>query len=74
MLRKLILTVAAGALVAAPAAAQAAEAAPARVASPVAETEGLNQGLILLLGGVTLGLLVLIFSDGADHDTTPTSP
>jgi hypothetical protein len=68
MLRKLILTTAAAAFVAAPLTAQAA---PARVSSPVAETEQLSQELMLLLGAVTLALLVLIFSDSGDNPTSP---
>jgi hypothetical protein len=70
MLRKFILTTAAAALVAAPVAAQA-QAAPARAASPVAETEQLSQELLLILGAVSLALLVLIFSDSGDHPTSP---
>jgi hypothetical protein len=71
MLRKLILTTAAAALVAAPITAQAA---PARASSPVAESENLSQELMLILGAVLLGLLVLIFADNGDGDTAPTSP
>ena len=69
MLRKLILTTAAAAVIAAPLTAQAA---PARDASPVAEAEGISQGLLLLLGAVGFGLLVLIFADNSDG--SPTSP
>ena len=68
MLRKLILTTAAVAFVAAPLAAQAA---PARTSSPVAETEGLSQELMLILGAVVFGLLVLIFADNSDSPTSP---
>ena len=68
MLRKLILTTAAAAFVAAPLAAQAA---PARTSSPVAEAEGLSQELTLILGAVLLGLLVLIFADNSDSPTSP---
>ena len=68
MLRKLILTTAAAALVVAPLAAQAA---PARVASPVAETEQLSQELLFVLGAVGFALLVLILSDSGDNPTSP---
>ena len=71
MLRKLILTAAAAAFVAAPLAAQAA---PARTSSPVAESEGLSQALGLGLGAALLGLLILIFADNSDGEITPTSP
>lgn len=71
MLRKLILTTAAAALAAAPIAAQAA---PARTSSPVAEAEGLSQELILVLGGAVFALLILVFADNGDGDTAPTSP
>jgi len=68
MLRKLILTTAAAALFAAPLAAQAA---PVRTSSPVAETEHLSQELLLLLVASGFALLVLIFAQSSD---TPTSP
>lgn len=68
-LRKFILTTAAAALVAAPLGAQAA---PVRVSSPVAETEGLSQELMLILGAVGFAILVLILSDGGND--LPTSP
>jgi hypothetical protein len=71
MLRKIILMTGAAALIAAPVAAQAAQAAPARVSSPVGETEGLSQELMLILGAVALGLLVLIFADNSDSPTSP---
>ena len=71
MLRKLILTAAAAAVIAAPLTAQAAQAAPARNASPVAEAEGISQELLLLLGAVGFGLLVLIFADNSDEPTSP---
>ena len=72
MLRKLILTTAATVLIATPLAAQAAQAAPARVSSPVAETEQLSQELLVLLGAAGFALLVLIFSDSGDG--LPASP
>ena len=68
MLRKLILTTAAAALAVAPLAAQAA---PARLASPVAETEELSQELLFILGAAAFALLVLIFSDSGDQPTSP---
>ena len=68
MLRKLILMTAAATLVAAPLAAQAA---PVRVASPVAEAEQMSQELLLLLGAVGFALLVLILSDGSDAPASP---
>jgi len=68
MLRKLILVTGAAAFMAAPLAAQAA---PARVSSPVAESEQLSQGLLLFLGAATLGLLVLLFGDNSDSPTSP---
>jgi hypothetical protein len=73
MLRKLILTTAAAALVVAPLAAQAA---PARTASPVGETEELSQALVAVLGGALFALLVIVLgdSDGETEDSTPTSP
>ena len=71
MPRKLILTIAAATLVAAPVAAQAAPtAAPARDSSPVAETEGISQGLLALLLASGFALLVLIFS-GNDSPSSP---
>jgi hypothetical protein len=71
MLRKTILTAAAAALVTAPVAAQAAQAAPVRASSPVAESEGLNQGIILALGIGLLALLVFSLADGGDKPTSP---
>jgi hypothetical protein len=71
MLRKLILTTAAATLIAAPLAAQAA---PVRMSSPVAEAEQLSEELMLLLGAVGFALLVLILSNSGDSDTAPTSP
>ena len=71
MLRKLILTTAAAAFVAAPLAAQAA---PARTSSPVAEAEGLSQELGLALGAAFLALLILILADNSNGEITPTSP
>lgn len=68
MLRKLILTTAAAALVATPIAAQAA---PVRTASPVGETEEISTGLTFALGVLVFGLLVLILSDGSDEPTSP---
>lgn len=74
MLRKLILMTGAAALIAAPVAAQAAPAAPARVSSPVAETEGLSQELMLILGAAVFGLLILVLADNGDGTSAPTSP
>ena len=68
MLRKIILTTVAASLVVAPVAAQAA---PARVSSPVAETEQMSQGLMLVLGAAFLALLVLMLADGGDEPTSP---
>lgn len=68
MLRKLILVTGAAAFLAAPLAAQAA---PARVSSPVAESEQLSQGLMLALGAAAFALLVLIFADNSDGPTSP---
>jgi len=69
MLRKFILMAAAAAVITAPLAAQAA---PVRASSPVAQTENLSQELLLLLGAVTVGLLVLIFADNSSEQ--PHSP
>jgi len=68
MVRKIILATAAAALVVAPLAAQAA---PMRVSSPVAETEQMSQGLMLVLGAALFALLVLVFADGSDEPTSP---
>jgi hypothetical protein len=70
MLRKLILSTAAAALVAAPLAAQAV---PARTATPVGETEGLSQAIVAALGIAVFTVLILILSDD-DSDLAPTSP
>ena len=69
MLRKLILTTAAAALIGTPLAAQAA---PARVSSPVAEAEGIGQEALALLFLAGFGLLVLIFGDNSSDQ--PASP
>jgi len=68
MLRKLILSTAAAALVAAPLAAQAA---PARTASPVAETEQLSQGLAAALFIAGFALLILLLSGDDDLPDSP---
>ena len=68
MVRKIILATAAAALVVAPLAAQAA---PMRVSSPVAETEQMSQGLMLVLGAALFALLVLLL---ADNNELPASP
>ena len=68
MLRKIILTTAAAALVVAPLAAQAA---PERVSSPVAETENISQGVMFVLGASLFALLVLLL---ADNNELPASP
>ena len=68
MLRKIILTTAAAALGVAPLAAQAA---PERVSSPVAETENMSQGLMFALGAAAFTLLVLLFSNSSDEPTSP---
>ena len=68
MVRKIILATAAAALAVAPLAAQAA---PMRVSSPVAETEQMSQGLMLVLGAALFALLVLVFADGSDEPTSP---
>jgi uncharacterized membrane protein required for colicin V production len=68
MLRKLILTTAAAAFLAAPLAAQAA---PVRASTPVDETESLSQGVGLLLGASFVLVLILLL--GGDDDS-PTSP
>jgi hypothetical protein len=68
MLRKIILTTAAAALVVAPVAAQAA---PERVSSPVAETEHASEGLIFALGTAAFALLVLLLADSSDEPTSP---
>lgn len=70
MLRKIILSTAAVALVATPLAAQAA---PVRTASPVGETEELSQALVAVIGGAVFALLVLLLSDN-NSNTAPTSP
>ena len=71
MLRKLILTTAAAALATAPLAAQAA---PARTASPVAESEHISQGVLAVLLASGLALLVLVFANNGNTDTSPVSP
>ena len=68
MLRKLILSTAAAALVAAPLAAQAA---PARTASPVAETEQLSPALAAALFIAGFTLLILLLSDDGDLPASP---
>ena len=68
MVRKMILATAAAALVVAPLAAQAA---PERVSSPVAETENMSQGLMFALGAATFALLVLLLADSSDEPTSP---
>ena len=68
MVRKIILATAAAALVVAPLAAQAA---PMRVSSPVAETEQMSQGLMLVLGAAAFALLVLLFADNSEEPTSP---
>ena len=68
MIRKLIHTIAAAALVAVPVAAQAV---PARTSSPVAEKEQLSQALLAVLLAAGLALVVLIFSDNGDSPTSP---
>ena len=68
MVRKIILATAAAALVVAPLAAQAA---PERVSSPVAETENISQGVMFVLGASLFALLVLVFADGSDEPTSP---
>lgn len=69
MLRKLILTTAAAAMAVTPLAAQAA---PARVSSPVAEAEGIGQEALVLLLVAGFALLVLVFGDNSSEQ--PTSP
>lgn len=68
MLRKLILTTAAAALVAAPVAAQAA---PARIGSPVAEDEQLNGALLPVLAAIVFALLLILVVDNPDEPTSP---
>jgi hypothetical protein len=68
MVRKIILATAAAALAVAPLAAQAA---PVRVSSPVAETEQMSQGLMLVLGAAFFALLVLVLADNGDQPTSP---
>ena len=68
MLRKLILTAAAAALVGAPLTAQAAS---ARMASPVAETEDLNQGVGAILGIAFFTVLILLLSSDSDLPDSP---
>ena len=68
MLRKIILTTAAAALVVAPLAAQAA---PERVSSPVAETENISQGVMFVLGASAFALLVLLLASNGDEPTSP---
>ena len=70
MLRKFILATAAAALAVTPVMAQAA---PARVASPVAETEQLSQALIAALFVAGFALLVLILDGGDDGEDVPVS-
>ena len=68
MLRKLILTTAATAFLAAPVAAQAA---PERASSPVAETEELSQVVGFVLGIAFFATLILLLSDSDDSPTSP---
>lgn len=68
MRRKLILTTAAAAFLAAPLAAQAV---PVRASSPVGETENLNQGVGFVLGASLFALLVLLIGGGDDLPTSP---
>ena len=68
MLKRLMLTVGAAALVAAPVAAQAA---PVRVAAPVEETEELSQGLLLVLLASFVALVVLALADISDLPASP---
>jgi hypothetical protein len=68
MSRKLILTTAAAALLAAPLAAQAA---PVRTSSPVAETEDLSQGVLFILGASLFTILVLLIQSGNDSPVSP---
>ncbi len=68
MLRKLILTTAAAAFLAAPLAAQAA---PERASSPVAETENISQGVLFVLGVSIFTIFVLLIAGGDDSPTSP---
>jgi len=68
MVRKIILATAAAALAVAPLAAQAA---PVRVSSPVAETEQMSQGLMLVLGAAFFALLLILVVDNGGDPTSP---
>ena len=68
MLRKLILTTAAAAFLAAPLAAQAA---PVRTSSPVAEKEDISQGLGFVLGAAFFTVVILLIASGDDSPSSP---
>ena len=68
MLRKLILATAATALVVTPVAAQAA---PVRTGSPVAEEEELGGALLPVIVFVALGLLLILVVDSSEEPTSP---
>lgn len=71
MLRNLITTAAAAALVAAPVAAQAA---PARTSSPVAQEENMEGNSWLLPAIIGIGLAIAIFLVIDSEDDLPSSP
>lgn len=69
MLRKIALSAAAATLVAAPIAAQAA---PARVSTPVADSEeAFGNFLWPVLGAIILGVIVILLVDGDDEPVSP---
>jgi hypothetical protein len=68
MLRKVMLTTAAATLAAAPVAAQAA---PVRSSSPVAEGEQLKGGLLPIIAAVAFSLLLILLIDSEDEPTSP---
>jgi len=72
MISKLILPVAAAALAAAPIAAQAA---PERFSTPVAEEENLRGGLVLpIIIGIGLIIAIYLAIDSEDEGRAPLSP